>query len=214
MIIWPIFRIVTAPLTYISQVSFENLEKIGQYLMSRGLLEQAQINRLSTNDIPINQVLSTNADALAKVVNDGLISLSDVLNMNFLGMDMGLVPSFMPQTLFGSEWRTYLPLLIIPIVAVASAFLTSYVMEITNPNYKKLKEERELAKKNPARQTPTDPAATSVKMMKYMMPLITIFTTFTSPAALGLYWIASNLMMIVQQVLIYFIYKKRTQEEI
>lgn len=63
LIIWPIFRIVTAPLTYISQVSFENLEKIGQYLMSRGLLEQAQIDRLSTNDIPINQVLSSNADA-------------------------------------------------------------------------------------------------------------------------------------------------------
>lgn len=43
LIIWPILELLQLHLTYISQVSFENLEKIGQYLMSRGLLERHKL---------------------------------------------------------------------------------------------------------------------------------------------------------------------------
>lgn len=207
LIIWPVFRIVSKPLTYISGLTEVHLNNIGSYLLSSSLITKEQFNALGTNDIAINQVLQQNPDALAHSVKQGWLSASHVLDLNFLGMDMGLVPSFRPEILFGENASIYLPLLLIPVLVLLSSFAMNYVLKITNPTYKKRQEALEAAKKNPARNVPEDPTESTMKSMQYMMPLIMLVTSFTSPAALGLYWIASNIMAMVQQVLIYALYK-------
>lgn len=208
MIIWPVFRIVSAPLTYISGVSLEKLQSIGQYLQGLGLITEQQIQNLGNSDIVINQVLHKSGEALAHSVDQGWIKAGELMDLNFLGLDMGLTPSFRPSVLFGEQSLVYLPLLIIPLLVVLSSFAMNYILTITNPNYKKRQEAIEAAKRNPARTVPADPTEASMKSMKYMLPLIMLFTSFTSPAALGLYWIASNIMAMVQQVFIYALYKK------
>lgn len=208
MIIWPVFRIVSAPLTYISGVSLEKLQSIGQYLQGLGLITEQQIQNLGNSDIVINQVLHKSGEALAHSVDQGWIKAGELMDLNFLGLDMGLTPTFRPSVLFGEQSLVYLPLLIIPLLVVLSSFAMNYILTITNPNYKKRQEAIEAAKRNPARTVPADPTEASMKSMKYMLPLIMLFTSFTSPAALGLYWIASNIMAMVQQVFIYALYKK------
>ena len=47
-----------------------------------------------------------------------------------------------------------------------------------------------------------NPAAASMKMMTYFMPLMSAFFCFTFPVGLGIYWIASSVVRSIQQLLI------------
>ena len=48
----------------------------------------------------------------------------------------------------------------------------------------------------------------TMKMMNWSMPIIMLVTTFTMPAAMGLYWIVGGIMGILTQVLVYFLFTK------
>ena len=48
----------------------------------------------------------------------------------------------------------------------------------------------------------------TTKMMSWMMPVLMLFTTFTLPAAMGLYWVVGGIMGILTQVLTYFMFTK------
>ena len=75
------------------------------------------------------------------------------------------------------------------------------------------KPERE--KMNPARagQTPNDQAEMTTKMMTWMMPVLMLFTTFTLPAAMGLYWVVGGVMSILTQLLTYFMFTKPYEQK-
>ena len=48
-------------------------------------------------------------------------------------------------------------------------------------------------------QNQDNPAQSMTKSMNLMMPLMTGFFTFTLPSGIGIYWIISSVMQIVQQ---------------
>ena len=52
------------------------------------------------------------------------------------------------------------------------------------------------------------------KSMTYMMPLMTLWITFTLPAALGVYWIVSNVISLLQTILLNGYYKNKLESEI
>ncbi|NLZ70293.1 MAG: YidC/Oxa1 family membrane protein insertase [Clostridiaceae bacterium] len=210
IIIWPIWRIFQAPMRYISNVAVENLESVGRYLQSLNLISSAEANGAAAMNIPLMRALRENAAALAEVVNKGWLRLSDMLNLNFLGANLGLVPTYNPGMLFGSEWSTWLPLFFLPVLAVASTIILTKTMEWTNPTARDAKKQRAAAQRNPAaRQSPQeDQAAGMGKIMRWFMPIMTLITTFSMPAAMGLYWLIGNLVGIAQQVLIYYLYIK------
>ena len=47
-----------------------------------------------------------------------------------------------------------------------------------------------------------------MKMMNWMMPILMLVTTFTMPAAMGLYWIISGLMSIITNIIVYYMFTK------
>ena len=47
-----------------------------------------------------------------------------------------------------------------------------------------------------------------MKMMNWMMPIIMLLTTFTLPAAMGLYWVVGGIMGIITQVIVYYMFTK------
>ena len=119
----------------------------------------------------------------------------------------------------GEEMGIYLPLMLIPLLALVTTFLQTKVTEWTSPAQKRLKEQKALAKKNPARQAPeNDPSAAMTSSMKYFMPLMIVFFTFSMPAAMGLYWVVGNILGIAQSYAIYWILygfpKKKTKPQI
>ena len=220
IIIWPIFRIIQAPLKHVMGVTAESLEKIGQFLQKTTdaagvpLITEKAAEQAATMNIPLLNALEANASALAHVVNEGWISLNQMINVDFLGMNLGLTPTYKPNLLFGDSMGTYLPLLLIPLLVLATTLVQLRVTRLTMLNRKKKAEDKIRDKKNPARsgQNPQDSSESMMKSMNIIMPIFMLWTTFTFPSAMGLYWIVGNIMMILQSVLISFLFTKKLEK--
>ncbi len=215
VLIWPVWRIISSPLRYILGVPIENLRTMATQLGESGLLSAPEIQNIERMDIPILQALMTNGDQLARAVGDGLIRVDQLINFDFLGLNLGVRPTWQPALLFGDERGVYLPLLIIPVVALLTTILLQKVSETTNPMMAQTKSDREKAERNPARDMPQQQQSESMmKSMKIMMPVMTLMTVFWAPAAMGMYWIVGNLMGMLQSYLLYRLYTKPVQEQI
>ncbi|MDD2534093.1 MAG: YidC/Oxa1 family membrane protein insertase [Eubacteriales bacterium] len=215
LIIWPIFQIMRAPLQYIMNVSKENLTGIGSLLETAGLITATEAKNATGNNIPLMNALHQNAAALGQVVDKGLMELRQLIDVNFMGINLGLTPSWKPADLFGAGMIQYLPLLIFPVLVVLTTMLSMKITTATMPNRKKKAEDKEREKKNPARtgQTPEDKTESMMKSMNIMMPLFMLWTTFTMPAALGLYWIIGNIMAAIQSLIIYMLYTRKLEDK-
>lgn len=112
------------------------------------------------------------------------------INSKFLGIfDLAKTPSQFLED--GSFW-----LILIPILAGVTSYITSIISQKLN-------------------STMTDPQSNgSMKVMNIMMPLISVWFSWSYTAALGLYWIASNIVALGQIFLLNKLYspKKALQE--
>ncbi len=224
VIIWPVYRIISAPLIHIMGVAKEAVGSvvfgkdgavtassgIAKILFDLGLINNTQATQAQTFNLPLIDALHKSADALSQAVSQGFMKAEQLLSLNFLGLNLGLVPVYDPKKLFGADMGTWLPLLAIPLLAVVTTWLsmriTQKLMPGANPQQsKERKEELERAKNNPAKkgQDTPDASAGMMKGMQWFMPLFTLMISFTTPAALGLYWIVNNVMSIVQQYILY-----------
>ena len=207
-LIWPIYRIVSGPLIYLSQVSKDNVAAMIELANSQDLV--AKGTRLTEiTHIPLINILNTNSDFLSECISKGYISMGQLLDLHFLGMDLTMTPAWNPVKIM-SDPKAYLPLLIFPILVIITNLLSMKMAQYLKPGYKEQKEAKEREKTNPARagQTPNDQAEMTTKMMTWMMPLLMLFTTFSLPAAMGLYWVVGGVMGILTQLLTYFMFTK------
>ncbi len=154
-----------------------------------------------SNEIGIIEYFSKNPSEL-NAVGD-LLKPNEVLNMNFLGLNLGKKPTFNTGLLFGEEMWTYLPLLIIPILA---SLLTFYAQKL------------QMGAAKPKESTPSKPGSadsgeTMQKSMKWMGPIMTLYFSFILPAGMGVYWISTYGIQIVQQLIINRMNEKKLMEE-
>lgn len=135
----------------------------------------------------------------------GAVKFHEILNMQFLGLDLSLVPTWRPNVLFGPEMSTYLPLVILPILSFVSTILSNKLMMMST------------MKRNNSNDNTDASQDASVAMQKNMMfigPMMTLWVSFQFPAGLGLYWFAGNVFQIFQQLYLnkYIINKKEVKE--
>ncbi len=205
----PIYRIVSGPLYYISQVSKENIESMIELGKNSGIIGEKARIAVETH-IPLIEALNNNSSFLSECVDKGLISMGQIIDLHFLGIDLTMVPAWNPVTIV-SDPKTYLPLLLFPILVVVVNIITIRMGQFLRPGYKEQQEAKERAKNNPARAGQTaqdDTAEATMKMMNWFMPAMMLVTTFTLPAAMGLYWVVGGLMGIVSQIIVYFMFTK------
>jgi YidC/Oxa1 family membrane protein insertase len=62
-------------------------------------------------------------------------------------------------------------------------------------------------------QSKQNPAASQMKMMMWMMPLMSLWIGFTLPAALCVYWIAQSAFSAIQEWLMGKFYNQKIEEE-
>lgn len=141
-------------------------------------------------DISIINYFSKHSNELANVAD--MLKKDDLINLNFFGLiNLGMVPSFDINKLSGPMSAQYLALLLVPILAAVTTYLSA---------------------KTSAAQTPQQQGMGSQMQnsMIKIMPFMTAFFAFSVPAGLGLYWIVSNLFQILQQLYMnkYIIKKK------
>ncbi len=120
------------------------------------------------------------------------------LNFNFLGLDISQTPSKAFSYIFSGNFSNIatIALLIIPILAVTASIISTRITQVQS------------GQKN----DDNNQAAQMNKSMMFMMPIMTAFFTITLPAGLGLYWIISSVMQIVQQIVINYVLDKKGEE--
>ena len=111
----------------------------------------------------------------------------DPVGMNFLGFNLNGTPN-------EKFWSL---LLIIPILSGVTAFLVSFVSQKLNPTMQQ------------------NDQGGSMKMMMYLMPLMSVWFAYVLPAGLGFYWVISNIFAIGQTYLVNKIMDpKKAQKEL
>lgn len=111
----------------------------------------------------------------------GLTNIN-IINFNFLGINLGDTPN---MSLINLLW-------VIPIFAALTTFLTTKVTTALSGN-----------------QQAEGSAASTMKTMNMLFPVMTAWFTFTMPAGVGFYWILGNVIQIVQQVLLNLYFKSK-----
>lgn len=109
------------------------------------------------------------------------------INMDFLGLDLSKVPK--------NNYKD-IKVFIIPLLYVISSFVS--IKLSTNMQNKK-KEEK---KSEDGKEDPTEAMAEMTKSMSYIMPIMTISISFIAPLGMALYWFVSNVLMIVERIVI------------
>ncbi len=216
ILIIPVFRIFQQPLRYIGGVSAENIAKIGELLKDNHLLTDAGIKMMARSDIPIISALQDNASALGTAVEKGYLKLSQLIDLDFLGLNLGMTPSWKPGDLFGENAAIYLPLLILPILTIVSIIIQMKLTSKITQTKEIDKEEEERAKRNPAKsaQQTKQSNAGMMKSMNIFMIILMAWTVFTLPSAMGIYWVINTLMGIAQSLFIYKYYTKPFREQL
>lgn len=94
--------------------------------------------------------------------------------------------SFLGINLASNPWQGFVPNLawIIPILAGLSQWYSSKLM-MANQN-----------------RSEDMPGSDMMKQMNVTMPLISVFFCFTFPAAIGIYWVASSVFQMLQQLIV------------
>ncbi len=213
--IWPMYRIVSGPLIYLSQVSKDNITAmidLAKNMGDGGLLSGSVSPEIH---IGLIKLLNENAQFLNECINRGFIKLDQMIDLHFLGLDLTVTPAWNPLVI-AKDPGTYVPMLLIPLIVLITNIVVMQLSKIMKPGWKEEEEAKKRAKKNPAiagqagtgAGSAEDVTANSMKMMNWMMPILMLVTTFTMPAAMGLYWIISGLMGILTSVIVYFMFTK------
>ena len=120
------------------------------------------------------------------------------LNFNFMGLDLSHAPSTALGNIFRGDFSdvAVIALLLIPVIAVVASIFSTKITQMQS------------GQKN----DDNNQAAQMSKSMNFIMPLMTAFFTVTLPAGLGLYWIISSVVQVVQQVVLNYFLDKKGEE--
>ena len=134
---------------------------------------------------------------------EGLSDKLRQLDYNFLGLDLGMQPRLkvLWDTATYGEWGPERLAIASLIIIPALAGILTWLQTKVSSAKPKVAEGEE------------DPTAKTMGTMNVVMPLITLYFAFVMPAALGIYWIASSVFAIAQDLFINKIYGKKIEEE-
>ena len=183
IIILSVFWLVSKPLTYMKKVDTDVIN---------GYIEEIKNEDGKTASYPEIQVIQRRANQDERVN----------INMNFLGLDLSKVPSqnFKDPTVY-----------IIPVIYVVTSFIS---IKITNASQNKLTKKNA---KEGEEKTAEDEAMESMQAMNnsmtYMVPIMSISIAFIAPLGLALYWLISNVLIIIERMVINKIFEEKDEEE-
>lgn len=127
--------------------------------------------------------VQANPEAYAALGTDFITTLQS-FDLNFFGINLGETPSL-----------SLSPLILIPILSGVTAFIPSWLS----------------MKNNPAMLE--GPGAGSMKVMLLVSPLMSLYIAFQVPAGVGMYWIFSNVFMMIQTMVLNKFYNPKEMAE-
>lgn len=192
IIILSVFWLVSKPLTYMKKVDTSVID---------GYVEEIKNEDGKVAAYPEIQIIQKKADVDEKVN----------VNMDFFGLDLSKVPN---QNM--NDYTVY----IIPVLYVITSFIS---IKITNGKSKKDKvlqleektssDEDKTVQKDNATDESLEAMQEMSKSMTYMIPIMSISIAFIAPLGLALYWLISNILIIIERLIIDKIYELKEEKK-
>ena len=186
VIILSVFWLVSQPLTYMKKIDVNIINDYKAQLQQEG-------NQSTYSEIAIINRYGAEDERVR-------------LNMEFLGLDLSKVPS---SNL--GDWTVY----IIPLLYVISSVVS---IKITNNFNKKKKDDKKAITDGTDVKMEEEPSELEAmeamnKNMMYMLPLMSVFIAFIAPLGLALYWFVSNILIIIEKIIIDSVMKHKEEKE-
>ena len=172
IIMW-LYGVISKPLTYIADFSGETIEAIKNIVQAPETI----------NEIGLIGKITAYVDQYGAVDFESIgVHLSDIPNFKLFGINLAETPNFeFLGTING--W-----LVLIPILAAVSSWLSMFLMKKWNHN--------------PATAGADAQAQASGKMMDLVMPAMSLFISFGLSGMLGVYWIYQSVFSILQSFIV------------
>ena len=181
LVMFGVIEVVYRPLQRIFHIGAEAITAAGDAMTALGI-SFTQVTR-DTNIIA--QVLAGESTVTSAFTPDQLNTITEFgQHMDFFGIDLTRVPQY-------SLAADNLPLLIFPILAVVTMFISTHI----------------------SMKASGQEMQGSMKLTMYMMPLMYVFFCFTVPCAFSLYYVISNIVMTVQTQVMRKIYDPEKMKE-
>ncbi len=174
LILFAVFYLVRSPLTYMQKVDPTLIE---QY--TNEIRQEEQSGNSAYPEIDIIQLKGSTDERV-------------YINMDFLGIDLSKVP-----TASLNDLRVY----IIPILYVLTSFIS---VRMTSKMQQNKKTENEIIEgsENAENNNEVDAMEQANKTMTWFMPIMSISIAIIAPLGLALYWLMSNILMIVEKIIL------------
>lgn len=201
ILIISVFWLVSKPLTYMKKV---DSNKVNEYI------EQVKTEEGKASAYPEIQIIQT------KSAEDSEVAI----NMDFLGLDLSKVPN---QNL--KDITVY----IIPVLYVITSFVSIKMTNNMQDKAKEKKKEEQQKKATENNEISEEKALISeeeakseeameamqnmTKSMNYMIPIMSITIAFIAPLGLALYWLVSNIAMIIERIIINKVSENKKEEK-
>jgi len=200
LLLLSIFYLVRNPLTYMQKIPTDDINKYVNQMQEEG-------KEISKAYPEIDVIREANWLKEKNPEDANIEKLN--LQMNFLGLDLNKVPQ---QNM--TDYTVY----IIPILYILSSFISIRMTTAMQAKQNKEKKEEIIDGKTGEteenKENEMDAVMQTNKMMSWMMPIMSISIAFVAPLGLALYWLMSNLLMILERlVLDKFIKKEEGEEE-
>lgn len=201
LILFPLFAVIRQPITYILLES----EEITSQIIS--VIKTAAPDIFSSNSY-YDQVIA--AQAIPQFANELRAAIPGIsefaltgINFNFLGINLGMIPQF---NIFSANWAwdwAHIGAFLIPMVSAGSQVLQMWISQKTNDSVitdEKGVQDKETAKNSQQNQ--------SMKVMMWMMPLMSLWIGFTVAAGLSLYWFVGGVVRMISDPIMTNHYRK------
>ena len=195
LIIFPLLRIIREPMTYILGASPEEMATIIEVVKANAgdLFSSARGGFY-------DQVIAAGAIAdCAEQIKEAIPtidpSILEGINFEFLGINLGLIPSWRFWTWDVMNWGT-VGAALIPVLSTGSQLVQTLVMQKMNNSVVTDKNgihDAETAKKSQQNQ--------SMNTMLWIMPFMTLMIGYSVAAGLSLYWFVGGLYTMISDVI-------------
>ncbi|WP_394524050.1 YidC/Oxa1 family membrane protein insertase [Lacrimispora sp. JR3] len=185
-------RVFENVVTAISSLNVDHVETLKQFAVNNKI-NLARVHDMSTSNGMVDFLYQLNPTQWGQL-QDLFPSAKDVIatsaeqisHMNsFLGINLASTPS---SVIFPSGGGFHFSLaILIPVLAGVSQWFSAKLMTVNQNQTQKAGDEN-------------NTMAQSMKMMNTFMPLMSVFFCFSFASGIGIYWIASSVFQILQQL--------------
>ena len=215
IIILSVFWLVSQPLTYMKRVNADENSKTIIEEYKTKISEENSGKKSNYIEIEIISRIENDYNEIIEKLKDENVENKEELelkkdqyeklkiNMEFLGLDLSKVPT---ESL--NDWRVY----IIPVLYVLTSFIS---IKITTKKQNKNKNKDIVIKdgEKEGQNEMLDSMGQMNNSMLYMTPILSISIAVIAPLGLALYWLVSNILIILERIIINKFIGSKEEEE-